>query len=199
MPEPQGDESRLLDGLLAGDEGVFEGLVREQGPRLLAVCRRFLRNEEDARDALQDAFLSAHRSIRTFQRGSRLSTWLHRIAVNCCLMKLRSRRRKPEEPIEDLLPRFSGSGHQVPPSLAWKETAEDLLEQSETRRIVREAIDRLPESYRTILLMRDLEELSTAETARLLETSENAVKIRLHRARQALRELLDAHFGRRRR
>ncbi len=196
MPEPDIDERELLDGLLAGDERLFERLVREQGPRLLAVCRRFLRSDEDARDAVQEAFLSAFRSLRGFERGSRLGTWLHRIAVNCCLMKLRTRRRKPEEPIEDLLPGFSDNGHQAPPSRPWKATAEEMLEREETRAIVRDAIDRLPESHRTVLLLRDIEEVSTAEAARLLEISENAVKIRLHRARQALRGLLDAPFRR---
>ena len=189
-------EASLVAALAAGDEQVFERLVREQGPRLLAVARRFLRNEEDARDAVQEAFLSAIRSIAKFERSSKLSTWLHRIAVNCCLMRLRTRRRKPEQPIEDFLPRFGDDGHQVHPSFAWEGSAEDLLQQEETRRLVREAIDRLPDSYRSVLLLRDIEELSTEEAARLLDVSENAVKIRLHRARQALRGLLDAHFRR---
>jgi len=192
-------EASLVAGLAAGDERLFEGLVREQGPRLLAVARRFLKNEEDARDAVQEAFLSALRSISKFERSSKLSTWLHRIAVNCCLMRLRSRRRKPEQPIEDFLPRFADDGHQVHPSFAWKGSAEELLQQGETRKLVREAIDRLPDSYRSVLLLRDIEELSTEEAARLLEVSENAVKIRLHRARQALRGLLDVHFRRSRR
>ncbi len=187
-------ESELVAGLLAGDERFFERLVREQGPRLLSVCRRFLRNEEDARDAVQEAFLSAYRSIGRFEQASRLGTWIHRIAVNCCLMRLRTRRRKPEEPIEDFLPKFAADGHQLPPSLSWVGSAEELLERSQTRQVVREAIDRLPDTYRSVLLLRDLEELSTEEAAKLLEISENAVKIRLHRARQALRGLLDAEF-----
>jgi len=204
IPETAPDLSRdaendLVASIVSGDERAFERIVREQGPRLLALARRFLRNEEDARDAVQDSFLSAFRSIDKFERSSRLSTWLHRIAVNCCLMKLRTRRRKPEQPIEDFLPQFARDGHQVHPSFAWRGTAEALLEEEQTRDIVRAAIDRLPESYRSVLLLRDIEELSTGEAARLLEISENAVKIRLHRARQALRGLLDTHFGRRRR
>jgi RNA polymerase sigma-70 factor, ECF subfamily len=187
-------ESTLLAELAEGDERAFERLVREQGPRLLAVSRRFLRNEEDARDAVQEAFLSAFRSLAKFERTSKISTWLHRIAVNCCLMRLRTRRRKPEQPIEDFLPQFAEDGHQLHPSFSWKGSAETLLEEGETRRIVRDAIDRLPESYRSVLLLRDIEELTTDETAALLDVSANAVKIRLHRARQALRGVLDAHF-----
>jgi len=188
---PGSDESGFVAALRRGEEGAFERLVREYGGRLLAVSRRFLRNEEDARDALQDAFISAFRSLDRFEASSRLSTWLHRIVVNASLMKLRSRRRHPEEPIDDLLPRFLEDGHAAVPSVPWRGSVEELLEAAETRTLVRAAIDRLPESYRTVLLMRDIEELDTAETARLLDISENAVKVRLHRARQALRELLD--------
>jgi RNA polymerase sigma-70 factor (ECF subfamily) len=185
------DETRLIARLRRREEGAFELLVHENGARLLAVCRRFLRSEEDARDALQDAFVSAFRSLDRFEGGSRLSTWLHRICVNACLMKLRSRRRRPEEAIEDLLPKFLEDGHAAVPSAPWEGSVEALLERAETRALVRSAIDRLPESYRTVLLLRDIEELDTDETARVLEVSSNAVKIRLHRARQALRELLD--------
>ena len=187
-------EDEIVAGLVAGEERAFEQVVRDQGPRLLSVCRRFLRNEEDARDAVQEAFLSAYASIGRFEQASRLSTWLHRIAINCCLMRLRTRRRKPEEPIEDYLPKFAADGHQSPSSRPWGASAEELLERAQTGRIVRDAIDALPNSYRSVLLLRDIEELSTGEAARLLEISENAVKIRLHRARQALRGRLDAEF-----
>ena len=188
-------ERDLLRRLKSGEELAFERLVRDQGGRLLAVARRFLRDEEEARDAGQEGFLSAWRALDRFDQGSRLSTWLHRIVVNACLMRLRTRRRRPEEPIEDFLPRFEADGHQVlHPTPEWEGSAETLLARSETRAIVREAIDRLPESYRAVLLLRDIEELSTEEAARSLGVTENAVKIRLHRARQALRGLLEPHF-----
>jgi RNA polymerase sigma-70 factor (ECF subfamily) len=187
-------EAQLLTGLRAGDPQAYERLVRAYSGRLLAVARRFLANEEDARDALQEAFLSAFRAIGAFQEDARISTWLHRIVVNAALMKLRARRRKPEELIDDLLPTFQEDGHRENPGPAWKETSETMLQRQETRALVRGCIDRLPESYRVVLLLRDIEELDTEETARLLDISPNAVKIRLHRARQALRTLLDPHF-----
>ena len=188
---PAGSENLLLRALREGEERAFETLVREHGARLLAVARRFLRNEEDARDALQDAFVSAYRSLDRFEANSRLSTWLHRIVVNACLMKLRTRRRRPEEAIEAFLPRFLEDGHQARPNAAWEGDVETLIARSEVRALVRASINRLPETYRTVLLLRDIEELDTAQTARLLGVTANAVKIRLHRARQALRELLD--------
>jgi RNA polymerase sigma-70 factor (ECF subfamily) len=183
------DDGALLEALRAGDEGAYEKLVRENAPRMLAVARRLLGDEDSARDAVQDAFLSAFRGLRDFEGGSRITTWLHRIVVNASLMKLRTRRRKPEEPIDDLLPRWQEDGHAAQPAAPW--AADRLLERQQLGLKVRESIDRLPDSYRQVLLLRDIEELDTEETAKVLGVSTNAVKTRLHRARQALREVLD--------
>jgi len=185
------DEAKLIDALRAGDGDAYAQLVRRYGGRLLAVTRRMLREEEDARDAVQEAFLSAFKAIDRFEGQARLSTWLHRIAVNAALMKLRSRRRRPETPIEELLPGFIEDGHMADPPQPWREGADTLLARRETREWVRSRIDELPESHRTVLLLRDIEELDTTEVAKLLDLSPGAVKTRLHRARQALRELLD--------
>ena len=190
------DDTALVSGLRANDDRAFETLVRRYMARLLSVARRFLKNEADARDAVQDAFISAFRNIDQFQSGSKLSTWLHRIVVNAALMKLRTRRRHPEEGIDELLPRFQPDGHQVVDSIDWSLSAEDLVSREETREIVRRAIDQLPETYRVVLLMRDIEEMSTEENARALGITNAAVKVRLHRARQALRTLLDEQMRR---
>lgn len=190
-------EETLVARLKAGDDASFGLLVRRHGGPLLATARRFLKNEEDARDAVQDAFLKAHQAIGGFEGESALSTWLHRILINVCLMKLRSRRRKPEAPIEELLPRFLEDGHRAAPDPAWPEDAYSELERRETSAFVRERIEELPDSYRAVLILRDIEELDTAEAAARLEVTQNAVKIRLHRARQALRELLAPRLGRR--
>jgi RNA polymerase sigma-70 factor (ECF subfamily) len=188
------DESGILEKLRAGDDAAYEWLVRSYSGRMLAVARRFLRSEEDARDAVQEAFLNAFRAMDRFEGGSRLSTWLHRIVVNACLMRLRTRRRKPEESIDELLPRYHDDGHPASPAGPWRPDVSDQLESAEVRLQVREAIDRLPDTYRTVLLLRDIEEFDTEEAARLLDISRAAVKTRLHRARQALRELLDSQF-----
>jgi RNA polymerase sigma-70 factor (ECF subfamily) len=184
-------EAALLARLRAGEEAAYAELVRLHGGRLLAVARRFLGDGEDARDAVQDAFLSAFRSLQKFQGNALLSTWLHRIVVNAALMKLRSRRRKPETSIEELLPKFLEDGHLAEPAAPWKESAAEALERREVRERVRASIDLLPETYRSVLLLRDVEELDTRETAEILGIGPNAVKTRLHRARQALRTLLD--------
>ncbi len=189
------DETELLERLRAGDEAAFEYLVRTYAGRLLAVTRRILGDDEEARDAVQDAFLRAFRGMDRFEGGSRLSTWLHRIAVNAALMRLRRRRRKPEESLEPLLPTFREGGHHQEAFASWAEPVDQSLERAETRELVRRLIDQLPESYRTVLVLRDIEGLDTEETAAALVLTPNAVKIRLHRARQALRTLLAPHFG----
>ncbi len=192
-PDAQ-DEHSLLRRLRAGEDAAFAELVRRNSARMLAVARRMLRSEEDARDALQEAFLQAFRGIDRFEAGARLSTWLHRIAINACLMKLRTRARKPEQSIEQLLPRFYADGHRIDPGPPWRSEGPDPLESREVRALVRASIDRLPEIYRSVLLLRDIEELSTEETAQLLDVKADTVKVRLHRARQALRALLEPHF-----
>jgi len=188
------NEAALLDGLRRGDDAAYEQFVRENSPRLLAVARRFLRNEEDARDAVQEGFLSAFKALPRFEAGSKLSTWLHRIVVNAALMKLRTKKRKPERSIEDLLPAYKEDGHPQEFFEAWRETGHDVAVREEERALVRKSIDELPDNYRNVLLLRDIEGLDTGETGRLLDLTPGAVKTRLHRARLALRELLDPHF-----
>lgn len=181
-------ETGLVARLKAGDDRAFEEMVRAYGGRLLAVARRLLRNDEDARDAVQDAFCSAFRALSGFQENSRLSTWLHRIVVNAALMRMRSRSRRPEESLEDLLPAFDETGHRVTGPTP-DGPVEELLRKEDGAR-VRAAIDRLPDSWRTALLLRDIEEMDTENVAGLLGITPNAVKIRVHRARQALLGIL---------
>jgi len=155
-----------------------------------------LRDEHEAEDAVQESFLAAFRSIGGFEGGAKLSTWLHRIVVNRSLMRLRSRRRHPEGAIDDLLPGFDDTGHHSVSVLGFAASADELLERRETRALVRHAIDQLPEIYRTVVVLRDVEELDTEEAADALGITTTAVKVRLHRARQALRTLLEGSLGR---
>lgn len=189
-------EHDLVTALRAGDALGYERLVREHGGALLAVARRYLRSEDDARDVVQEAMLSAFRGIASFDADAKLSTWLHRIVVNCALMRLRTRRRRPEESIDDLLPSFDETGGFANGVAEWDvPPTETLVERRQMQRIVRRCIDRLPESYRALLVLRDIEERDTEESAALLGLTVSAVKSRLHRARQALRELLVVELG----
>jgi RNA polymerase sigma-70 factor (ECF subfamily) len=194
--ETTNDDRQLLKALQGSDEQAFELLVRVYGGRLLAVARRFVRNDEDAQDIVQTAYLNAFRSVGQFEGQCQIGTWLHRIVVNTALMKLRSRRRKPETSIDELLPSFQDDGHHVEQFSDWCMPADELMERDQTRALVRSCIDRLPENYREVLMLRDIEELSTEESARMLSMTPTAVKVRLHRARQALSTLLRHEFAR---
>ncbi len=188
------EEIGLIDRLRTGDSAAFEHLVRCYGGRMMAAARRILQDESDARDAVQEAFLSAFRSIGNFAGKAALGTWLHRIVVNAALMQLRSRRHRSEVPIEQLLPRFDESGDWA--SEACPATpVEDLRESHEQLALVRKSLNKLPGQYRSVLILRDIEDLDTEQTARMLNATPTAVKVRLHRARQALKALVEREAG----
>jgi RNA polymerase sigma-70 factor (ECF subfamily) len=188
--EPEA-EARLLEQLRRGDEQAYERFVRANAGRMLATARRVVRNEEDAHDVVQEAFLAAFRALPDFAGQARLSTWLHRITVNAALMKLRSQRRRPELLLEDLSPEHGETPHVAPEQEPPFPAPDESLRRRDRHRTVRAGLARLPADYRTAIELRDLEERDTEETARLLGTTPGAVKTRLHRARQALRTLLE--------
>lgn len=195
------DQRALIEGLRAGDGRAFERLVRAHVGPLRAVALRLLQNQADADDVVQEAFLSAFRNVSSFRGDARIETWLHRIVVNAALQRLRRRKRQAQHQAEretvdvaGLLPRFRDNGYPEHFHQRWTQTIEELAARAETREQVREMIDKLPDNYRTVLILRDIEELDTAETAELLELTPGTVKVRLHRARQALRNLLEHEF-----
>lgn len=190
------DEKALIAALQAGDNAAYQTLVETHIGRMLAVARRMLGNEEDANDAVQDAFLSAFKAIDRFEGNAQLGTWLHRIAVNASLMKLRSRKRRNNEiSIEAFLPTFKNNGRLAKMPTAWTVTSDKLIERDETRHRIRELIESLPADYRDVVLLRDIEELDTKQTGQILGVSDSAVKTRLHRARLALKALLEQEFS----
>lgn len=186
-----GDEASLVSRLRDGDEVAYEVLVRRYAPRMLATARRLLNDEAAAEDCMQEAFLNAFRSIDRFEERSSLSTWLHRITVNAALVRLRTRKRLGEQSIDGLMPEFDQNDCRIEPNWHFRETTEESLQRRQVRDLVIAKISELPETYRIVLMLRDIEELSTAEVAALLETTDGAVKIRLHRARAALKKLLE--------
>jgi RNA polymerase sigma-70 factor (ECF subfamily) len=173
--------------LREGDASAFEALVRENGSWMLGLARRILADDHEAEDAVQDACLSAFRSVGAFHGDSTLSTWLHRIVVNAALMRLRSRRRRDTV-------RLDGAASTLPREDRARDadarSASRSLEAREVGEIVRRAIARIPGDYRVILVLRDVEGMDMAEVARLVDLTVSGAKSRLHRARQALREAL---------
>ncbi len=178
-----------LEQLRRGDADAWEALVRTHGPKLLGLARRILGNERDAEDCLQDGLLRARAGIEAFEGRAALSTWLYRIVANSALMMLRSRKRRAELPIDGLLPAFDRFGHRIATRAAVN--PEDLVLRRESVALVREALDQLPDIHRVVLLLRDFEALSMQEIADLLEITVTATKLRLHRARAALKGMIE--------
>ncbi len=191
--DPNVDDS-LVGRLQSGEESAFADCIALYGASLLATAKRLLGNEHDAADALQEALLSVFRAIQSFNGESALRTWLHRITINTCLMKKRADSRRPYRSIEECCPQFDETGHHTHPVRAWDSPLEQMSRE-ERRASVRQAIDDLPEPHRTVLILRDIEELETSVSAEILGITPGALKVRLHRARQALRSALDSVFA----
>jgi RNA polymerase sigma-70 factor (ECF subfamily) len=185
-------EESLLQSLRNHEERGYETLVRRYGPQVMAIAVRYLRSSEDAADCFQDTFVAVFRSIESFQQRSSIRQWVRGVTINQCLMKLRHRQRRREESIEHMLPMFDERGNRIeaasPGQIA---AAGELLDAEQLRQSIRDGIDKLPDSYRVIVLLRDIDGYSTIETASILGIEINAAKTRLHRARSALKFLLE--------
>ena len=184
-----------LESLLAGDKATFEKVVLKESPRLFRMIMRIVQNEDEARSVMQETFLQAYKRLGTFRRESKFSTWLYAIGLNLARASLRKLKRfdtLDEETIERLQPVFSG-GHYAQTYQSWN--PQKIAEKTERKELVHKAINQLPDDYRAIVTLRDIEQLSTTEVAEILDISQGAVRVRLHRARQALRKLLDPYFG----
>lgn len=190
--DPPAEPEELVARLRRGDDGSYEELVRRYGGRMLSVATRIVGNLEDGRECVQEAMLQAFKHIGRFEERSTLGTWLHRIVANTALLKLRTRRRRPEVSLDELMPEFDEYQCRVEPRTEAHGSVEALLRRKETREMVRKAIVGLPGDYRDVLLLRDIEEFDTQETANILEITPGTVKTRLHRARAALKKLLEA-------
>ncbi len=190
------DEQVLVQAARQGDIGAFEELVKRYDRNVFRIANHITQNREDAEDVVQDAFLKAYQNLGQFQGQSKFYTWLVRIAVNEALMRLR--RRRPERMVsldediktdEDSMPREVAD---------WAPNPEQLYTQAELKDILGKTIQGLPPSFRTVFVLRDVEGLSTEETADALELSVPAVKSRLLRARLQLRERLNKYFKQKR-
>jgi RNA polymerase sigma-70 factor (ECF subfamily) len=185
------DEHLLVAAAKKGDAAAFEELVSRYESKIFRLTMNITRNREDAEDAMQDAFLKSYSHLKNFQGDSRFYTWLVRIAANEALMRLRKRRPNQfslDEPVEgddDLMPRELQD---------WGPSPEQRFAQTEMHRILSGVIDELEPDYRTVFVLRDIEELSTEDTASTLGISVPAVKSRLLRARLKLRQKLDRYF-----
>lgn len=183
-------DEELVERVLAGEKMFFETLMRRYNQRLYRVCRAILRNDTEAEDVTQDAYVRAYQHLDQFEGRAKFSTWLTRIAVNEALARVRRQRRNEEidamsESSRDLVEQLSST----------QNTPEQRTSAAEARTFLENSIDSLPPCYREVFMLRDVEEMSTADTAMVLDLTEENVKTRLHRARALLRKELYARAG----
>lgn len=184
----ESEEERRIASILSGNRREFHDLIRPYERRAYAMALSMTKNEADAEEIVQEAFLKAFRGLHSFRAQSRFSTWLLSITMNEARNWLRRRNALKVESLDD-----SGDEHQrFAPALLrdWREIPSETLERLEMRRILQEAITGLPFIYREVLILRDIEELSVSESAEALGISETSVKVRLHRARMMLQKKL---------
>jgi RNA polymerase sigma-70 factor (ECF subfamily) len=183
----------LVHACKSGNAAAFEELVKRYDTKLFRIAQHITHNREDAQDAVQEAFLKVFRKLTQFQENSQFSTWLTRITVNESLMKLRKQRHNKEFSFDD---NFQSEDHSPALELAdWAPNPEELYRGFELRNILRSELQELQPGLRVVFVLRDIEGLSTEETAEVLESTPVAVKARLWRARLKLRERLSKYFG----
>jgi len=185
-------DADLVTSAQKGDTRAFDELVRRYRDKVYRLSFKILRNEDDAAEALQDAFLSAYRGLKNFKAESTFSTWLFRITTNASLMKYRKRRDNVVSLEQSQNPSDGAEALQLPD---WSTQPLDELLDSETRQVMEEGKAQLDEDLRTVFTLRDEEGLSNAEVAEILDLSVAAVKSRLHRARLRLRDRLSRYFA----
>jgi len=184
-------DDQLIAKARRGDEQAFLELVRKYDETVYKFAFKLCRNKARAEETMQDTFISMHRGLKAFNGRSKLSTWLYRIVSNHCLMKLR--RRNVDSIMESYDEPALAAGDEKMPR--WNETPADVLLKQEFRKLLDEAILGLPMEYRIVFVLRDLEDRSTAETARIVGISQEAVKSRLRRARGFLRDTLHPYMS----
>jgi len=188
-------ENELLNLLKNEDKVAQEEFVKKYYNNMFSIATRYLGNREDVEDCLQESFLAAIKYIDTFEGKSTIKTWLTSIVINKSLMKLRSRQKRDEISIDQFLPTFDSDGFRIEPEWNISVSTDELVQKKRNKEIVGNAIKKLPEDYKAVLLLRDIDGYSTTEVAEMLNLTESNVKSRLHRARSVLKKLLEGVFG----
>jgi len=183
------NEAGLIARILAGEKELFHDLIRPYERMLYLTAFSIVKNEADAEECAQDAVVNAYRNLARFRGDSKFSTWLVTIVVNEARQKLRKAKRSKEESLDEPL---EGEDKEYTPAplTDWREIPSEALERKELRETLRKAVADLPDIYRQVFTLRDLEEMNVAETAAALGVNENIVKVRLHRARIMLQRTL---------
>ena len=187
-------EEKLVREFQAGNREAYDQLADIYQKKIYGLSYNLTRNHMDAQDVTQEVLLTLFRKINMFQGKSAFSSWVYRITLNASYMKLRRKKKEPNISIDEVMPLFNGAGFQKQKIKDWSENTESLMFTNETRSVIKNAVDLLPEKEQVVFLLRDVEGFSTEKTSGILDLTTPAVKSRLHRARLFLRKKLSNYF-----
>lgn len=193
-PPDRAEDAKLIERIQLDEPGAFSELVHRYSPKVYSIGLSMLRNEQDARDVVQETFLNVHRRLDSFRGDAALSSWIGRIATNNALMKLRRRRRKPETSLEVAVPGGGSDERRERTIVDHRPHSDQVSLNHELGVQIRQAVDNLPDRYREVIVLADYREVSMKEIAALLDISVSNVKTRLHRARLSVREALASYL-----
>ena len=186
------NDNDVIDRVLRGEKGAYELIIRKYNQRLYRIVRLYLKNEDEIEDVIQESYVKAYEKMSQFEKRSSFSTWLIRIAINEALAHLKRQKRlvsfAPDQTDDSGMPR------EIAARSAKSETPIGEVMNAELKEILERAVDRLPEKYRTVFVMREMEGLSIAETSESLDISGPNVKVRLNRAKEMLRETISDFY-----
>lgn len=182
------DDDQVIERVKSGETRAYELIMRKYNKRLFRIARTYIADEDEIEDILQEAYIKAYEQLPRFEKRSKFSTWLIRIVINEAMAHKKSRKRftsftydRADEP---------GAIHELQVPVPNKESPVEKLMNTELRNILEKAVDRLPEKYKSVFMMREIEDMSVAETSDVLEITETNVKVRLNRAKEMLRETI---------
>tara|TARA_B100000686_G_scaffold283825_1_gene307013 strand:- start:495 stop:1124 length:630 start_codon:yes stop_codon:yes gene_type:complete len=187
-------EEELVRDFQSGNREAYDKIADKYQNKIYSLSYNLTRNQMDAQDVTQEVLLTLFRKINMFQGKSAFSSWVYRITLNASYMKLRRTKKEPNISIDQLMPMFNGAGFQQEQIKDWSDNTESLIFTNETRSVIKNAVDLLPEKEKVVFLLRDVEGLSTEKTGEILDLTVPAVKSRLHRARLFLRKKLSNYF-----
>ena len=187
----------IVSRLKAGDQNIFQDILAQYEGKVYGLALKFTRSEQDAEEVLQDTFLAVYNKISGFEGRSAFSSWLYRITINYALMKLRKNKSNPVDYLDSYFNEKCSTTYNIYSSSSdWTQTPDEILLNAELRHKIKSALDRLPQKYKTVFMLRDVEGLTTDEACNILQISVPALKSRLHRARLYLREIISQYLER---
>ena len=197
LPNMFTNEDHLIDAAIKNDPIAWDYLLTQYGGKMYGTALRLLKNEKDAEDAVQEVWIMVSQKLSAFRRDSKFATWLYRIMTNRCLEKIRSSKKAREstDSIDALMPDFNEDGHYKKQFTDWSHQPDRVTDQKILAREIQAALNSLPEEYRQVIVLRDVEGFSGDEVAQMLGLNESTMKTKLHRGRMALREKLERKYG----